>query len=299
MAESVIIDRKKCTGCGICAAICPSRLLALVGGTLSLTSPICIECGHCEAVCPQQAIALTVPSPLPSYRSFRLDPKWLPYGEGDVSQLVRLMHSRRSCRKFTERRVKLALLEDLVRICTSAPSGTNSQAWFFSILESRAQVIRAGQGVADFFERLNGLARNPLFRLFDKLLGKGRLSDYYSKYYPGVADALNAWKRRQEDRLFHGAPAAIVVGAAVSASCPAEDAMLATQNMLLAAHAMGLGTCLIGYAVEAIRRDKLLRKLLKMKKGERVYAVIAVGYPAVHFGRLIGRRQPLPRFPLR
>ena len=57
------------------------------------------------------------------------------------------------------------------------------------------------------------------------------------------------------DRLFHGAAAAILVTGRRQASCPAEDALLATQNILLAAHAMGLGSCLIGFAVEAMRRD--------------------------------------------
>ena len=39
------------------------------------------------------------------------------------------------------------------------------------------------------------------------------------------------------------------VATAPGASSPKEDALLASQNILLAAHAMGLGTCLIGFAV--------------------------------------------------
>ena len=49
-----------------------------------------------------------------------------------------------------------------------------------------------------------------------------------------------------KDQLFHGSTAAILTGSNPGVSCPAEDAPLATQNILLAAHSIGLGSCLIG-----------------------------------------------------
>ncbi|TVM29020.1 nitroreductase family protein, partial [Oceanidesulfovibrio marinus] len=67
------------------------------------------------------------------------------------------------------------------------------------------------------------------------------------------------------DRLFRGAPAAILVGVSTGAGCQQEDCLRATQNMILGAHALGLGTCLIGYAVAAMKeapgiaRDRVLR----------------------------------------
>ncbi len=51
-----------------------------------------------------------------------------------------------------------------------------------------------------------------------------------------------------KDLLFHGAPAAIIVASKEEASCPSEDSLLATQNILLGAHSLGLGTCLVGFA---------------------------------------------------
>jgi nitroreductase len=110
-----------------------------------------------------------------------------------------------------------------------------------------------------------------------------------------VKEALTDWEQRGIDRLFHGAPAALLVGGKNEASCPAEDALLAGQNILLAAHAMGLGSCLIGFAVEAMRRERRIGKSLGMKKDEPVYAVIALGYPRETFQRPAPRRMVAPR----
>jgi len=86
-----------------------------------------------------------------------------------------------------------------------------------------------------------------------------------------------------------------VVGSAPGASCPREDALLATQNMLLAAHAMGLGSCLIGYAVAAMQKAPAIKRALGMAKGEIAYAVIALGWPDEKWARPALRRMPLLR----
>lgn len=77
-----------------------------------------------------------------------------------------------------------------------------------------------------------------------------------------------------------------------------EDALLASQNILLAAHSLGLGSCMIGFAVEAIKRDKQIRKLLQIPDDESVYAVIALGYPAERYQRTGLRKKTAPRYPL-
>ncbi|MCC7359732.1 MAG: ferredoxin family protein [Anaerolineales bacterium] len=53
------IDQLICTGCGDCVAVCPTRVLALVGGTALVVQPAaCNYCAICEALCPVGAIAL-------------------------------------------------------------------------------------------------------------------------------------------------------------------------------------------------------------------------------------------------
>jgi nitroreductase len=217
-------------------------------------------------------------------------------GGFSLGSLIDLLRSRRSCRRFQNREVSGPLLEDLIRAAISAPSGTNSQAWTFTVLTSRAAVMSLGEGVAVFFRRLNRLAANRIIRRAYALLGRRELEDYYREHYASVRAALEHWDRDGTDKLFHGATAAILIGSRPGASCPAEDALLAAQNMLLAAHAMGLGTCLIGYAVEAMRHDRQVKATAGVPLDEQVYAVVALGWPDVVFLRQTTRRRPLVRY---
>jgi nitroreductase len=59
---------------------------------------------------------------------------------------------------------------------------------------------------------------------------------------------------------------------------------------------MGLGTCLIGFAVEAIRNDPAIKHFLKIPDEETVYAVIAMGYPDEKYEGLPGRKKVVMRY---
>lgn len=293
---SVHIDPDCCTGCALCVANCPSDALVLQEGR-AVAVASCITCGHCAALCPNGAIVVTAAHNTPlTFATFASPAEWLPYGQGDLGSLVQLMRSRRSCRSYTEKPIDRVLLADLVKIGTTAPSGTNSQRWTFTILPDRASVVVLGKGVADFFRRLNRLANTPLLRPLLRLCGKPALDRYYRRHYRTTAKALREWDEAGRDRLFHGATAAICIGSRPGASCPTEDALLATQNILLATHAMGLGSCLIGFAVEAMRRDARIAARLGIPKEETIHSVIALGWPAVRYQRLTGRQPIEPRW---
>ena len=188
------------------------------------------------------------------------------------------------------------MLEDLIKIGTTAPSGTNCQTWTFTIFPDRDAVLEFAQRIGEFFRNLNRMAENTLRRKFQKLIGKPGLDIYYQEYYQSVKEGLEEWEQHRRDRLFHGATAVIVVASMPGGSCPMEDAMLATQNILLAAHSMGLGTCLIGFAVEAIRNDPTIKHFIKIPDEETVYAVIAMGYPDEEYKGLTGRKKVVMRY---
>ena len=291
------IDRDLCNGCGLCVAVCPTGTISLTEGKATVSGEESLLCGHCEAVCPQGAIHLTaIDEDMSRYKTFTANKKWLPPGKYDTSGLVQLMASRRSCRCFTDRPVDRDILEDLVKIGITAPSGTNSQSWTFTILPTRRAVASLAEHIARFFGRLNTTAEKTMLRRFLKLLGKGELDAYYRGYYRKVKEALEEWHASGKDRLFHGSTAAILVGSKPGASCPAEDALLATQNILLAAHSMGLGSCLIGYAVAAMKRDPSIRQSIGIPSEEEIYAVIALGYPDEVYQRAAGRKKVTPRY---
>jgi nitroreductase/NAD-dependent dihydropyrimidine dehydrogenase PreA subunit len=291
----VIINKEKCTGCGICAEICPYRAIVLSHERAEYIIGECFLCGQCQAVCPVSAIRLTdIPTKL-GLTTIEEREEAIPPGTTSVSELVALMRSRRSCRKYQNKAVERAILDDLVKIGTTAPSGTNSQSWNFIIVPERSDLLTLGGMVADYYRKLNRLAENPFLRFIIRIIGGDSLGRYYRRYYQSVSGALREWDEKGTDRLFHGAAAAILVTGEKQASCPAEDALLATQNILLAAHAMGLGSCLTGFVVEALRRDSRFRKLVGIAENVEIYSIIALGYPAIKYYRPANRKIVVPR----
>ena len=293
----VEIYRDICNGCGVCVTVCPTGTLSLIEGKAAVSGGESISCGHCEAVCPQEAIRVTaIDEEMSRYKTFTIEKQCLPQGKYNTSLLVQLMASRRSCRSFTRQPVDRAMLEDLVKIGITAPSGTNSQSWTFTILPTSKAVASFAEHIASYFGRLNSTAEKTILRVFLKLIGKGELDAYYHGYYRKVKEALEEWHGSGKDRLFHGSTAAILVGSKPGASCPAEDALLATQNILLAAHSMGLGSCLIGYAVAAMKKDPSIMQSVGIPSEEEIHAVIALGYPDEVYQRIAGRKKVTPRY---
>ncbi len=293
---TTVIDTDLCVGCGQCVEVCPMGTISLEDGKAVVTGAMSLNCGHCMAVCPEEAIRVnSIDERLSDFSTFEADKRWLPHGDFDTPQLARLMGSRRSCRNYDDRPVDRAVLDDLVKIGILAPSGTNSQQWTFTIVPTKQAVEALTERVGDFFERLNRRAEKGLLRSFMKLIGKPELDEYYREYYTIVKEMVNEWRTTGRDRLFHGAPALIVIASKPRASTPKEDALLAAQNILLVAHSMGLGSCLIGMAVSAMGNDRTIQRVLGIPEDERIHAVITLGYPAEEYRTWAGRRKVVTR----
>jgi nitroreductase/NAD-dependent dihydropyrimidine dehydrogenase PreA subunit len=288
--NTTTIDADRCVGCGRCVAECPRDTLELIGGKAVATGEHSMGCDHCAAVCPEGAIDVGfVDGDVTALSTLDVADTWLPHGEFPTADLVQLMRSRRSCRHFRSSPVPLDVLQDLVRIGMAAPSGTNSQLWTFTIVPDRASIEALGDGVLGFFRKLNKMVEKRSARLASRFMKGDPLNTYADGYYERIRDGIREYDEKGTDLLFRGAPAAIIVGSEPGASTPTEDALLASQNILLAAHAMGYGTCLIGFAVAAMSKKPRIKRIVGIPKDEKVHAVIIVGEPAHSFERVTRR----------
>jgi len=144
-----------------------------------------------------------------------------------------LILTRRSIRKFTDKKVSNEQINIMLQAAMYAPSARNEQPWHFIVIDNK-----------------------------DILLKIVRIHPY--------AMMLNE------------APLAILVCAderlEKSSGYWSTDCAAATQNILLSAHAMGLGSVWLGvYPREERMRD--LSELFVLPENIFPFSIVAIGYP--------------------
>jgi len=80
--------------------------------------------------------------------------------------------------------------------------------------------------------------------------------------------------------IFYGAPALIVISADTKVPGATVDCQLAAENLFLAAHAKGLGTCYMGFLLFAADVPEA-QNLLAIPEGYKMAAAAIVGHPGV------------------
>jgi len=119
-----------------------------------------------------------------------------------------------------------------------------------------------------------------------QVLEAGRLAPSADNSQPWNFIVLRDEKLRKEiaevatyGKFLADAPLGIAVVVDPRASThPVEDGAVATHNMLLAAHALGLGACWIGSYGSAY--EDRVKEMLKVPREKRLLSIISLGFPA-------------------
>ena len=277
-------DSSRCTLCGRCVAVCPKDVLEINDNRVVVLNDDCMLCSHCYAVCVPGAVSFPWQLKQVKFSSFKYREKILSPKDHSPAELVNIFRSRRSIRKYRQEPVDDDAVRDLIEFAVTAPSGSNCQDWEFAVLNGREKVWDFAQQVKSFFIKINRLAGSPVVRALSVPFMGRRLINYYNEHYETVKRAITEGEQGI-DRLFHGAPCVIVIHSGMEGSTPVEDGTYSAYNICMLAHYMGLGTCLIGFAVEAINRSVELKNYLDIYEKNRVHAVIALGRPDVKFAK--------------
>jgi hypothetical protein len=83
-----------------------------------------------------------------------------------------------------------------------------------------------------------------------------------------------------DDGVYYSAPVVIFVIGLASVNDDAGCAMVC-QNMMLAAHSLGLGSCWVGFG-SRIKHDPEITEALKLGENERIFGPIIVAYPEIY-----------------
>lgn len=165
--------------------------------------------------------------------------------------VLKTIRERRSIRHFKSDKVPRNLVKKIIEAGTMAPSSSNLQPWRFVVIED--EKLR---------EYLRQIALKKWNRVMEVL--KDREPERFNFY------------REQKDRkdpVYYSAPVIIFVIGPSGVNCA-----LACENMMLAAHSIGLGSCYVGWGGLVVE-DPETNKMLELKEKEKVFGPILIGYP--------------------
>ncbi len=182
-----------------------------------------------------------------------------------MNTLADLIHTRRSIRRYLDRPVPPALIDQLLEAATWAPSAHNRQPWRFVVIETATVKAK----LAD--------------RLGERLKAE-RLSD------GDPVDVIDRDVQRSHARITT-APSVIVAclslidmdrypderRSALERTLAVQSVANAVQNLLLAAHELGLGAC---WVCAPLFAPDIVRDVLAVPGDWEAQVMITLGYPA-------------------
>lgn len=158
--------------------------------------------------------------------------------------VIEAIMSRRSIRVYKDTPVEREKLQRIAECGINAPNAMNAQNWNVRIIDSKEYI----DGITEIYKAANpeAVQRDPNFK-----------------------------------NMFRNAPAVIAV-AAPQGGFSSIDCGLLGENIMLAAHSLGLGTCCLGGPVRFLSSNadaKPYLDRLKLDDGYELLYLIAVGYP--------------------
>jgi nitroreductase/NAD-dependent dihydropyrimidine dehydrogenase PreA subunit len=280
MSINFSIDHKLCISCGKCVKECGRHVGINDSKHVDPDDPKCSSCLHCYTVCPQNAIKLKDVDD-------RIIPKLeLLYSITDES-LASFLAYRRSIRRFQSKDVDNSIVEKLIDRARFIPSGGNAHSYEFTVLKNDMIKMRLKDELTKIYKLRSRILNNPVLRTAAKLFVNKQMRGFLKdKNYGGRMKDLIERIYNGDDPFFYNAPIIIVIHSKEQIPTPKEDCVLAGYNICLMAQALGLGTCFVTLAQNAINSSKKCKEILNLSPQDNVNAVVILGYPAVHHQRI-------------
>jgi nitroreductase len=186
--------------------------------------------------------------------------------------LHELMAARRSVRRFRADVPDRALIESVLESAVTAPSASNKQPWRFFVVKNRETIARMAAAVRAAVDRV-AVAVEPAFEPSFRAYG-----DYFTRFEHAplvivpIYRPLTVLSNLTGPRL--GADDRERVHA-MERDSGLIGTSLALQNLLLAAHAAGLGAS--GMTGPLVAADAI-REILHVPASWHIVALVPVGY---------------------
>ncbi|MDD5473787.1 MAG: nitroreductase family protein, partial [Candidatus Methanoperedens sp.] len=173
-----------------------------------------------------------------------------------MKDIIELIKTRRSVREYKEDHIPDEDIKFLIDCARYAPSGFNMQPWSFLVIKNK-----------DVMRKISEQGKKSMIPLLEPVKNTSKKA----------ADFLVYLKTKGTD-MFYNAPVLVIILANKNAATADWDCAMAAQNMMLAAHSKGIGSCWIGGVLPALMDEGLLKEL-GAPAGYKAVAPLIFGYP--------------------
>ena len=185
-----------------------------------------------------------------------------------MNEVMNTILHRRSIRRFDSRQIEESAFQEILQAGLYAPSAGGRQGVIFAVCQDREINERLGR-----IKRANSHPR------------MATATSYVSREQPSIADDPKL------TNAFYDAPTVITFFAPKQFLFSVDDCAVAAENMMLAADALGIGSCYIGQGWPAFADPYGQEVLKNWRIPTDHYAVmqLILGYPRE------GDRHPTPK----
>ena len=156
-------------------------------------------------------------------------------------EMLELIKSRQSDRKYSDKPVEKEKLERVIEAGRMAPSACNAQPWKFIVVTNPELIEKIAEAASAKLIGMNSfVAQSPVLLVV-------------IREQPNFSSKVGAAIKKKDYSLI--------------------DIGIASENICLQAKAEGIGSCIIGWFDE-----KMLRNILDIPRSKRVELIITLGY---------------------
>lgn len=180
-----------------------------------------------------------------------------------TNEVLELIKKRRTTRAYKEEQIKDEELEAILEAGIWAPSGHNMQPWHFVVVQNK-----------EIIDNLNIDTKEVM------------------KEFP--MEEFKKMANNEKFNIFYNAPTVVLALYDEKGLTPVQDISAATQNILLAAESIGVGSCWNGLLSLGFNNEQMAEKYkkeLNLPEGYKVNHAIVLGYAKTEILRGPARKE--------
>ena len=180
------------------------------------------------------------------------------------NNLIKNIKERRSIRNYEDKKIYKDTLKEIIQAGKYAPSATDDQPWKFIVITKEEMIQQLSQNIKQELKKILKWRHIIKFKV-KQLKNKETLKNIFFIAFS------------KKDMIFYNAPALVLIVTKKKLFYD-ESCACCAQNMMLAAHSVGIGSCWIGYA-SALGLNKKILKKIGIPEKHHISAAIIFGYP--------------------